>query len=143
MESKRLCLWARVHLNDDAYVITCRVFGFKIANTEAPTSSGGVLGEYVFDPPASLDRLPESIANPLRIMLMRGKSLEDVGDWLNRNHMWLTVPDVGIDEFLDITRRSSWKNAAALTEKTYRAIIQYLSPEKTTKDSGWRMLSLD
>jgi len=135
VESRRLCLWARVHLNDDAYVITCRVFAFRITNTEAPTSSGGVLGEYAFDPPASLDMLPESIASPLRIILMRGKSLEDVGDWLNSKNMWLTIPEVGIEDFLDITRRKSWKNAAALTETTYRGIIQYLNLEKTTKDS--------
>ena len=143
MESRRLCLWARISLNDDAYVITCRVFAFNTKNGDAPTPSGGVLGEYVFDPPASLDMLPESIASPLRIILMRGRSLEDVGDWLNSKNMWLTIPEVGIDEFLDITRRPSWKNAIALTEGTYRAIIQHLNPEKTTKGSDWRMLLLE
>lgn len=143
MEFENLYLWVRVVLSDDAYVVNCKTYMFNAQPASPNSYMGGVLGELEFDPPASLDNLPEVIANPMRVMLMRGKSLEGVGDWLNSTNMWLSIPDVGVEDFLDIIRRPSWKSANGPPQRFYPEIAQHLHPEKTIKGSDWKILYLD
>lgn len=139
-------LWGRVELSEDLLIRSYMVFTSKTLPSGDLCSTN--LGGATYVPPVPMADIPVCIADPLRIMVMRRRTLEGFGVWVERKYdnfrngddpvvvVWMYHIPANVEDFSNLSRSKSWEYAPTAGQKVYKEILDKLTSHDCTEASS-------
>lgn len=147
------CLSARVELTSEGLVLAYSLIGHSIDPRISNDLFSVNLGGESFPDPVNTNNIPELVSNKLRIMLMRKRSMEAIGIWLERSYsvddvralatvVWVYELFANLQTLEEILRRESWVYEPESGKRHCKIILDRLKPSSMS-DSSYKTLCTD
>lgn len=130
-------VWVRVELTRSSLVDHYTIYVNEATSDDLVSSS---IGTVYYKPPVRCTDLPPPIADPLMLIIMRGRGIKDIGDTQPVSRInnamgtivWLYTVKLSREQLVLIMESESWKqNSTKKESRAMQKVVDQLAHEPT------------